>query len=102
MIVVTLRPKKDIIKLFGRIKKGPGGGGREGFKSNGPQRPRGKKEYSCLWGVCIIRKNLRTLIKSIAEEIDEVKSRGGKIAVVGGPQLSTPVQSCAGRMVCED
>lgn len=89
MIVVDPESRKAIIKPIGRIKKGDlVVVGREGIKVMAPQRPRGKKGvFEFMGSEASSEKPLRSLIKSIANEIKEVKARGGKIAVVGGPAI---------------
>lgn len=89
MIVVEPETRKAIIKPIGRIKKGDMVVvGREGIKVMAPQRPRGKKGvFEFMGSDASSEKPLRSLIKSIAQEIKEVKDRGGKIAVVGGPAI---------------
>lgn len=89
MIVLDPETSKAIIKPIGRIKKGDlVVVGREGIKVMAPQRPRGKKGvFEFMGSDASSEKPLRSLIKSIANEIKEVKARGGKIAVVGGPAI---------------
>jgi len=89
MIVLDPETHKAIIKPIGRIKKGDlVVVGREGIKVMAPQRPRGKKGvFEFMGSEASSEKPLRSLIKSIANEIKEVKARGGKIAVVGGPAI---------------
>ncbi|MDO5835994.1 MAG: TIGR00300 family protein [Methanobacterium sp.] len=89
MIVVDPETPKAIIKPIGRIEKGDlVVVGREGIKVMAPQRPRGKKGvFEFMGSDASSEKPLQTLIKSIAQEIREIKSRGGKIAVVGGPAI---------------
>jgi len=89
MIVVDPESRKAIIKPIGRIKKGDlVVVGREGIKVMAPQRPRGKKGvFEFMGSEASSEKPLRSLIKSIANEIKEVKARKGKIAVVGGPAI---------------
>jgi len=89
MIVVDPQSHKAIIKPIGRIEKGDlVVVGREGIKVMAPQRPRGKKGvFEFMGSDASSEKPLQTIIKSIAKEVREVKSRGGKIAVVGGPAI---------------
>ncbi len=89
MIVVDPESRKAIIKPIGRIKKGDlVVVGREGIKVMAPQRPRGKKGvFEFMGSEASSEKPLRSIIKSIANEIKEVKARKGKIAVVGGPAI---------------
>ncbi|NYB51194.1 MAG: TIGR00300 family protein [Methanobacteriaceae archaeon] len=89
MIVVDPQSGKALIKPIGRIKKGDlVVVGREGIKVMAPQRPRGKKGvFEFMGSGASSEKPLRTLIKSLAKEINEIKDRGGKIALVGGPAI---------------
>ncbi len=89
MIVFDKKTKKAIIKPIGRIKKGDMiVVGREGIKVMAPQRPRGKMGvFEFMGSDASSEKPLRSLIKSIGKEIKEIKARGGKIAVVGGPAI---------------
>ncbi|HHY00919.1 MAG TPA: TIGR00300 family protein [Methanothermobacter sp.] len=89
MIVVDPETRKSTIKPMGKIKKGDlVVVGREGIKVMVPQRPRGKKGvFEFMGSDASSEKPLKSLIKSIADEIKEVKERGGQIAVVGGPAI---------------
>lgn len=89
MIVLEVETRKAIIKPIGQIKKGDMVVvGREGIKVMAPQRPRGKMGvFEFMGSDASSEKPLRSLIKSIANEVKEVKARGGKIAVVGGPAI---------------
>ena len=76
-------------KPIGRIKKGEEiVVGREGIRVTPPERPRGKKgAFEFMNSEVSSEKPLMSIIKKIAAEIKEIKSRGGKIAIVGGPAI---------------
>jgi len=62
--------------------------GREGIKVTPPQRSREKQEtFEFMNSDVSSEKPLANLIRGISEEIKEIKSKGGKIAVVGGPAI---------------
>jgi lysine-ketoglutarate reductase/saccharopine dehydrogenase-like protein (TIGR00300 family) len=99
MIVVEIENKKAFCKPIGRVEKGDMiVVGREGIKVNPPQRPRGKKGvFEFMSSEASSEKPLKSIIKSLGSEIRELKERGGKIAVVGGPAIvhtgSAPILS---------
>ena len=76
-------------KPIGRIKKGELiVVGREGIRVTPPQRTRGKQgAFEFMNSEVSSEKPLMSIIKKIASEIKEIKSRGGKIAIVGGPAI---------------
>lgn len=89
MIVVDPDKKKALCKPIGRIKKGDlVVVGREGIKVTPPERPRGKKGvFEFMVSGVSSEKPVRSIIKSIAAEIAQIKKKGGKIAVVAGPAI---------------
>ncbi|MGC9516827.1 MAG: TIGR00300 family protein [Methanomicrobiales archaeon] len=99
MIVVNPDTKKAYCKPMGRIEKGElVVVGREGIRVEPPQRPRGKQGvFEFMGSEVSSEKPVTTIIKKIAREINEIKNRGGKIAIVGGPAIvhtgSAPVLS---------
>jgi len=76
-------------KPIGRIKKGDlVVVGREGIRVTPPERPRGKQGvFEFMNSDVSSEKPLMSMIENIASEIKEIKSRGGKIAIVGGPAI---------------
>lgn len=76
-------------KPIGRIKKGEKVVvGREGVRVTPPERPRGKQGvFEFMNSEVSSEKPLMSIIENIASEIKEIKSRGGKIAIVGGPAI---------------
>ncbi|AXV37091.1 MAG: TIGR00300 family protein [Methanobacterium sp. BRmetb2] len=99
MIVLDSEAKRAYCKPMGRIKKGDlVVVGREGIKVEPPERPRGKQGVFEFMGSDVSsEKPVTTIIKKIAKEIKEIKARGGKIGIVGGPAIvhtgSAPVLS---------
>ncbi|SCM57755.1 putative protein MTH_867 [Methanothermobacter wolfeii] len=89
MIVVDPKTRRARCKPIGRIKKGDlVVVGREGIKVVPPERPRGKQGVFEFMGSDVSsEKPLVTTIKKIASEITEIKRRGGKIGLVGGPAI---------------
>ena len=62
--------------------------GREGIKVTRPQRPRGKQGvFEFMNSDVSSEKPLMSLVRDVAKEIKEIKGRGGKIALVGGPAI---------------
>jgi lysine-ketoglutarate reductase/saccharopine dehydrogenase-like protein (TIGR00300 family) len=76
-------------KPIGKIKKGDRiVVGREGIRVSPPERPRGKQGvFEFMNSEVSSEKPLASMIENIASEIKEIKSRGGKIAIVGGPAI---------------
>ena len=89
MVIVEPRDKKACCKPIGRIEKGDlVVVGHEGIKVTPPQRPRGKQGvFEFMASDVSSEKPLMSLIKKIALEIKEIKEKGGKIAIVGGPAI---------------
>ncbi|RBQ24110.1 hypothetical protein ALNOE001_04920 [Candidatus Methanobinarius endosymbioticus] len=80
---------KAICKPIGRIGKGELiVVGREGIRVTPPERPRGKQGvFEFMNSDVSSEKPLMSIIENIASEIKEIKSKGGKIAIVGGPAI---------------
>jgi len=92
MIVIDKDEKgnsRAYCKPIGRIKKGEQiVVGREGIRVSPPERPRGKQGvFEFMNSEVSSEKPLMSIIENIASEIREIKSRGGKIAIVGGPAI---------------
>ena len=89
MIVVDPQNREALCKPIGRIFKDDlVVVGREGIKVEPPERPRGKKGvFEFMSSEASSEKPLESIIKNIATEIKELKVKGGKIAVVGGPAI---------------
>ncbi len=89
MIVVDLESGRAFCRPIGRIKKGDCVVvGRDGIQVSPPERPRGKKGvFEFMSSDASSEKPIKSIIRKISSEIKEVKSRGGKIAVVSGPAV---------------
>ncbi|ADL58850.1 MULTISPECIES: TIGR00300 family protein [Methanothermobacter] len=89
MIVVDPKSKTARCKPIRDIRKGDlVVVGREGIKVVPPERPRGKQGVFEFMGSDVSsEKPLVTTIKKIASEITDIKRRGGKIGLVGGPAI---------------
>ncbi len=73
---------------LGHIKKGDRiVVGNKGIRIVPPERPRGHTIFEFMGGQVSSERPSQSLIKQIAEEILEVKARGGKIVIVGGPAI---------------
>ena len=99
MIAFDPENGKALCLPIGEIKKGDlVVVGREGIKVVPPERPRGKKGvFEFMSSEASSEKPVRSIIERIASEIREVKEKGGKIAIVGGPAIihtgSAPILS---------
>ncbi|MDR2966575.1 MAG: TIGR00300 family protein [Methanobacteriaceae archaeon] len=80
---------KAYCKPIGKIKKGDLiVVGREGIKVTPPERARGKQGvFEFMNSEVSSEKPLMSMIRKIASEIKEIKGKGGKIAIVGGPAI---------------
>jgi len=92
MIVIEEEEKEKFkaeCKPIGRIKKGDKIViGRDGIRVTPPERPRGKQGvFEFMNSEVSSEKPLMSIIQNIASEIREIKSHGGKIAIVGGPAI---------------
>lgn len=89
MIAIDKENKKAYCKPLGQIQKGDYiVVGSKGVKVSPPQRPRGKQGvFEFMNSDVSSEKPLTTTIKSIADEIKEIKQKGGKIGIVGGPAI---------------
>lgn len=73
---------------LGHIKKGDRiVVGNKGIRIVPPERPRDHTIFEFMGGQVSSERPSQSLIKQIAEEILEVKARGGKIVIVGGPAI---------------
>ena len=62
--------------------------GHEGIKVTPPERSRGKRQmFEFMNSEVSSEKPLLTIVNGIADEIKEIKAKGGKIAIVGGPAI---------------
>ncbi|KZX13599.1 hypothetical protein MBORA_05090 [Methanobrevibacter oralis] len=89
LIVVDEEEKRAFVKPIDDIKAGDKiVVGLEGVKVTPPQRSRGEQEvFEFMNSEVSSEKPLMSLINGIADEIKEIKKKGGKIAIVGGPAI---------------
>ncbi len=89
MIVFDPKNNQALCKPMAHIRKGDlVVVGREGIKVTPPERPRGKLGvFEFMSSEASSEKPFKSMIEKIASEIREVKEKGGKIAVVGGPAI---------------
>ena len=88
-ICIDEETKKAYCKPLADIKAGDMiAVGREGIRITPPQKSRDTQQiFEFMNSDVSSEKPLMTLIKGIASEIKEIKGRGGKIAIVGGPAI---------------
>ncbi|MDD2643154.1 MAG: TIGR00300 family protein [Methanobacteriaceae archaeon] len=89
MILIDETKGKAYCKPLNDLKKGDKiVVGRDGIKVAPPERVRGKQGgFEFMNSDVSSEKPLLSIAKDIASEIKEVKSKGGKIALVGGPAI---------------
>ena len=88
-ICIDEETKKAYCKPLADIKAGAMiAVGREGIRITPPQKSRDTQQiFEFMNSDVSSEKPLMNLIKGIASEIKEIKGRGGKIAIVGGPAI---------------
>ena len=88
LIVVDPKKKHATAVALGKIRKGDLViVGEQGVSVNYPERPREESTFEFMHGTVSSERPSETLIARIAKEILEVRNKGGKIAVVGGPAI---------------
>jgi lysine-ketoglutarate reductase/saccharopine dehydrogenase-like protein (TIGR00300 family) len=88
LIVVDPKKKRAVAVALGKIRKGDLViVGEQGVSVNYPERPREESTFEFMHGTVSSERPSETLIARIAREILEVRKKGGKIAVVGGPAI---------------
>lgn len=88
LIVIDPSGKEAIAKPLGKIKKGDQVVvGEQGVSVSYPERPREQSTFEFMHGTVSSERPSETLIAKIAKEILDVRRKGGKIAVVGGPAI---------------
>lgn len=88
LIVVDSKMKKASAVALGKIRKGDLViVGEQGVSVNYPERPREESTFEFMHGTVSSERPSETLIARIAREILDVRKKGGKIAVVGGPAI---------------
>ncbi|PAV07166.1 ornithine cyclodeaminase, nickel-pincer nucleotide-dependent [Methanosphaera cuniculi] len=88
VIVVDTDNMKAECKPLNVVKKGEKVVvGRAGVKVEPLERSRGKAEFEFMNSEASAEKPTQTIIHKIAKEMKEIKDKGGKIVVVGGPAV---------------
>ena len=88
LIVVDVEKKQARCMPLGKIHKGDlVVVGEQGVRVSYPDRPRVSSTFEFMHGTVSPERPSETLIAQIAKEILEVRKRGGKIALVGGPAI---------------
>jgi lysine-ketoglutarate reductase/saccharopine dehydrogenase-like protein (TIGR00300 family) len=88
--LIVVDPKKRCATAvpLGKIRKGDlVVVGDQGVSVSYPERPRESSTFEFMHGTVSPERPSETLIAQIARELLEVRRRGGKIAVVGGPAI---------------
>jgi len=88
LIVVDVEKKQARCMPLGKIHKGDHVVvGEQGVRVSYPDRPRVSSTFEFMHGTVSPERPSETLIAQIAKEILEVRKKGGKIALVGGPAI---------------
>jgi lysine-ketoglutarate reductase/saccharopine dehydrogenase-like protein (TIGR00300 family) len=88
LIVVDPVKKTAKAEALGKIRKGNlVVVGEQGVSVTYPERPREQSSFEFMHGTVSSERPSETLIAQIAKEILDVRKKGGKIAVVGGPAI---------------
>lgn len=88
LIVVDPVRKTAKAEALGKIRKGNlVVVGEQGVSVTYPERPREQSTFEFMHGTVSSERPSETLIAQIAKEILDVRKKGGKIAVVGGPAI---------------
>ncbi len=88
LIVVDVERKQARCMPLGKIHKGDNVVvGEQGVRVSYPDRPRVSSTFEFMHGTVSPERPSETLIAQIAKEILEVRKKGGKIALVGGPAI---------------
>lgn len=88
LVVIDPLKKTAICTPISKLKKGDlVVVGEDGVSVSPPERPRDVSTFEFMHGTVSPERPSETIIARIAGEIIEVKKRGGKIALVGGPAI---------------
>jgi lysine-ketoglutarate reductase/saccharopine dehydrogenase-like protein (TIGR00300 family) len=88
LIVVDPVKKRAVSVALGKIRKGDlVVVGEQGVSVSYPERPRKSGTFEFMHGTVSPERPSETLIAQIAREILDVRKKGGKIAIVGGPAI---------------
>lgn len=86
--MIVIEGDKAVCKTLARIKKGDTVVvGKDGVRVRPPERPRGRTAFEFMGTSTSSERPSETLISQIADEISEIKKKGGKIVVVAGPAV---------------
>lgn len=88
LIVVDPGKKRAVSVALGKIRKGDlVVVGEQGVSVQYPERPREQSTFEFMHGTVSSERPSETLIAKIAKEILDIRKKGGRIAVVGGPAI---------------
>ncbi|MBE6486220.1 MAG: TIGR00300 family protein [Methanosphaera stadtmanae] len=88
MIVVDTKEKTATCKPLNTIKKGEMVVvGYKGVRVTPPEKTRGKHTFEFMNSEASAEKPTRSIIQNVAKEMKEIKDKGGKVCVVGGPAV---------------
>jgi lysine-ketoglutarate reductase/saccharopine dehydrogenase-like protein (TIGR00300 family) len=88
LIVIDPMKRTALCTPISKLKKGDlVVVGEDGVSVSPPERPRDVSTFEFMHGTVSPERPSETIIARIAREIIEVKKRGGKIALVGGPAI---------------
>jgi lysine-ketoglutarate reductase/saccharopine dehydrogenase-like protein (TIGR00300 family) len=88
LIVVDPKKKRAVAVALGKIRKGDlVVVGEQGVSVQYPERPREQSTFEFMHGTVSSERPSETLIAKIAKEILDIRKKGGRIAVVGGPAI---------------
>ncbi|MGA2121866.1 MAG: TIGR00300 family protein [Methanoregula sp.] len=88
LIVVDSKKKRAVSVALGKIRKGDlVVVGEQGVSVQYPERPREQSAFEFMHGTVSSERPSETLIAKIAKEILDIRKKGGRIAIVGGPAI---------------
>lgn len=88
MIVVDTERKTATCKPLNTIKKGEMIlVGHKGVRVTPPEKSRGKNTFEFMNSEASAEKPTRSIIRKVATEMKQIKDKGGKVCVVGGPAV---------------
>jgi lysine-ketoglutarate reductase/saccharopine dehydrogenase-like protein (TIGR00300 family) len=88
LIVVVPAEKRALCTPMSKLHKGDWVVmGDTGVRVEPPQRPRKVSTFEFMHGTVSSERPSETVISQIAQEMKELKARGGKIGIVGGPAI---------------
>ncbi|RAP51836.1 MAG: TIGR00300 family protein [Methanosphaera sp. rholeuAM270] len=88
LLVVDTKEKTATCKPLNTIKKGEMiVVGHKGVRVKPPEKSRGKNTFEFMNSEASAEKPTRSIIRNVAKEMKEIKDKGGKVCVVGGPAV---------------